>query len=228
MFIGQCWFWARQGKKTTVSCLWPSLPCFGSFCRQGFRSAQNGSSYCNPLAIPQLPCWSMCPPLRVQNSSYLVPAPSPLGCFWKSRRWFYFTSLCTLSSHKPAPHLNILSSETSSLWAQAWCPSCLFVAPTRFHNFGEFFHCVIISWMTISLTRLYTLRGKGSLNCELLAHFPWALRNYLMVDHTSLMLSNGIPQKFVRRLLNYIGKIFFFNLNNYDLVRMSCFSLLSK
>lgn len=32
-----------------------------------------------------VPCWSSRPPLRVQNSSYLVPAPSPSGSFWESR-----------------------------------------------------------------------------------------------------------------------------------------------
>lgn len=70
--------------------------------------------------------------------------------------------------------------------------------------------------------------GQVSLNCKPLAHFTQAPRKYQTGAHTPLKLSNSVPQKFVGHLLNYIGKILFFNPKYYDLGRIRCFSLLSK
>lgn len=44
--------------------------------------------------------WSMQPPLRVQNSTYLVPAPSPSGAFGKVDNGYVSHPLCTPSSFK--------------------------------------------------------------------------------------------------------------------------------
>lgn len=43
-----------EPRRLALSCLWPSLPCFSSAGREGFRSAQSGSSYGNPPANPKL------------------------------------------------------------------------------------------------------------------------------------------------------------------------------
>lgn len=87
---------------------------------------------------------------------------------------------------------------------------------------------LFVDWRPSLVPGCMLYGASESFNCEPLAHFPQAPRKYRMGAHTPLKLSNSVPQKFVGRLLNYIGKILFFNPKYYDLGRIRCFSLLSK